>query len=119
MADGATEADAPRKRSDAQRNEASLLAAAAAAFVASGVDAPVRDIAARAGVGLLDGEAGAEQDAQGPAHRLLGDPGQHRQVAQPRRAAAQDAEQVGDGDDYVDAPVVVFKRDGGFQPNGI
>ena len=52
MADGATEADAPRKRSDAQRNEASLLAAAAAAFVASGVDAPVRDIAARAGVGV-------------------------------------------------------------------
>src|SRR3984957_14001326 len=52
MADGATEADAPRKRSDAQRNEGSLLAAAAAALVASGVDAPVRDIAARAGVGV-------------------------------------------------------------------
>lgn len=52
MADGATEAAAPRKRSDAQRNEASLLAAAAAAFVASGVDAPVRDIATRAGVGV-------------------------------------------------------------------
>ena len=29
-----------------------LLAAAAAAFVASGVDVPVRDIAARAGVGV-------------------------------------------------------------------
>jgi len=43
---------APRKRADARRNEAVLLAAAAAAFVESGVDVPVRDIAARAGVGL-------------------------------------------------------------------
>src|SRR6201999_1240810 len=33
-------------------NEQSLLAAAAAEFVAAGVDAPVRDIAARAGVGI-------------------------------------------------------------------
>lgn len=41
-----------RRRADAQRNEQSLLAAAAAAFVASGVDAPVREIAARAGVGM-------------------------------------------------------------------
>lgn len=40
------------KRADARRNEESLLEAAAAAFVASGVDAPVRDIAARAGVGV-------------------------------------------------------------------
>jgi AcrR family transcriptional regulator len=52
VADGAKEAALPRKRSDAQRNEASLLAAAAAAFVESGVDAPVRDIATRAGVGI-------------------------------------------------------------------
>jgi AcrR family transcriptional regulator len=43
---------APRKRADAQRNEATLLDAAAAAFVKSGVDVPVRDIAARAGVGI-------------------------------------------------------------------
>lgn len=43
---------APRKRADAQRNEQALLDAAAAAFVESGVDAPVRDIAARAGVGM-------------------------------------------------------------------
>jgi AcrR family transcriptional regulator len=43
---------APWKRSDALRNEESLLAAAAAAFVASGVDVPVRDIAAAAGVGV-------------------------------------------------------------------
>jgi AcrR family transcriptional regulator len=42
----------PRKRADARRNEERLLAAAAAAFVASGVDVPVRDIAARAGVGV-------------------------------------------------------------------
>lgn len=39
------------KRADARRNEKTLLDAAAAAFVESGVDAPVRDIAARAGVG--------------------------------------------------------------------
>jgi AcrR family transcriptional regulator len=43
---------APRKRADARRNEKTLLDAAAAAFVASGVDVPVRDIAARAGVGV-------------------------------------------------------------------
>ncbi|WIX75889.1 TetR/AcrR family transcriptional regulator [Amycolatopsis carbonis] len=40
------------KRADARRNEESLLAAAAAVFVESGVDAPVRDIAAKAGVGM-------------------------------------------------------------------
>ena len=40
------------KRADARRNEKTLLDAAAAVFVASGVDAPVRDIAARAGVGV-------------------------------------------------------------------
>jgi AcrR family transcriptional regulator len=45
-------ADAPRKRADARRNEATLLAAATAAFVTSGVDVPVRDIAAKAGVGV-------------------------------------------------------------------
>jgi AcrR family transcriptional regulator len=41
-----------RKRADARRNEQALLKAAAAAFVASGVDAPVREIAAKAGVGM-------------------------------------------------------------------
>ena len=40
------------RRLDARRNERALLDAAAAAFVASGVEAPVRDIAARAGVGV-------------------------------------------------------------------
>lgn len=40
------------KRADAQRNEKTLLDAAAAVFVASGVDAPVREIAAKAGVGM-------------------------------------------------------------------
>jgi AcrR family transcriptional regulator len=39
------------KRADARRNEATLLDAAAAVFVESGVDAPVRSIAAKAGVG--------------------------------------------------------------------
>jgi len=43
---------APGKRSDARRNEETVLAAAAAAFVVSGVDVPVRDIAAAAGVGV-------------------------------------------------------------------
>jgi AcrR family transcriptional regulator len=43
---------APRRRADAQRNEETLLEAAAAAFITSGVDVPVRDIAARAGVGI-------------------------------------------------------------------
>jgi AcrR family transcriptional regulator len=41
-----------RKRADARRNERTLLDAAAAAFVSSGVHVPVRDIAARAGVGV-------------------------------------------------------------------
>ena len=40
------------KRTDARRNEKTLLDAAAAVFVTSGVEAPVRDIAAKAGVGL-------------------------------------------------------------------
>jgi AcrR family transcriptional regulator len=40
------------KRADARRNEESLLDAAAAVFVAAGVEAPVRDIAAKAGVGM-------------------------------------------------------------------
>ncbi|WP_079173194.1 TetR/AcrR family transcriptional regulator [Streptomyces monashensis] len=47
--------DTPRKgtrRKDARRNKETLLDAAAQLFVTSGVDAPVRDIAARAGVGL-------------------------------------------------------------------
>ncbi len=42
----------PHKRADAQRNEQTLLAAAAAVFVTSGVEAPVREIAANAGVGM-------------------------------------------------------------------
>jgi AcrR family transcriptional regulator len=41
-----------RKRSDARRNQQTLLDAAAAVFVRSGVEAPVRDIAAEAGVGM-------------------------------------------------------------------
>jgi len=45
-------ASIPRKRADARRNEETLLDAAAGAFVSSGVDVPVRDIAARAGVGV-------------------------------------------------------------------
>jgi AcrR family transcriptional regulator len=44
--------ESPRKRADARRNEQTLLDAAAAVFVSSGVEAPVRDIAAKAGVGM-------------------------------------------------------------------
>jgi AcrR family transcriptional regulator len=43
---------ARQQRADAQRNEQALLTAAAAVFVTSGVEAPVRDIAAAAGVGM-------------------------------------------------------------------
>ncbi|EWM17617.1 TetR/AcrR family transcriptional regulator [Kutzneria sp. 744] len=40
------------QRADARRNQQALLDAAAEVFVRSGVDAPVRDIAATAGVGM-------------------------------------------------------------------
>ncbi|MEU9400773.1 TetR/AcrR family transcriptional regulator [Streptomyces sp. NPDC048242] len=40
------------KRADAQRNRQAVLTAAAEVFVSSGVDAPIRRIAARAGVGM-------------------------------------------------------------------
>ncbi|WP_425555458.1 TetR/AcrR family transcriptional regulator [Kitasatospora kazusensis] len=40
------------RRSDAVRNQQTLLAAAAEVFAASGIDAPIREIAARAGVGV-------------------------------------------------------------------
>ncbi|TJW85606.1 MAG: helix-turn-helix transcriptional regulator, partial [Mesorhizobium sp.] len=41
-----------RVRADAQRNSKALLEAAMAVFAASGVDAPVREIADKAGVGV-------------------------------------------------------------------
>ncbi|MFG2653387.1 TetR/AcrR family transcriptional regulator [Streptomyces sp. NPDC048436] len=40
------------KRADALRNQQTLLAAAAEVFLTSGVDAPIRQIAAQAGVGM-------------------------------------------------------------------
>lgn len=49
--DGRGGSPARRKRADARRNEEALLSAAAAVFVHSGVNAPVRAIAAEAGVG--------------------------------------------------------------------
>ena len=48
----AAQAPARGKRADALRNQQALLDAAAAAFVTSGVDAPIREIAAGAGVGI-------------------------------------------------------------------
>ncbi|WP_344566145.1 helix-turn-helix domain-containing protein [Streptomyces axinellae] len=50
--DGGARQAARPKRADARRNEKTLLDAAAAVFVTSGVEAPVRDIAAKAGVGM-------------------------------------------------------------------
>ncbi|WP_299573098.1 TetR/AcrR family transcriptional regulator [uncultured Williamsia sp.] len=47
-----TSAPPPRKRADARRNADALVDAAATAFVESGVGVPVRDVAARAGVGV-------------------------------------------------------------------
>ncbi|MEU6329100.1 TetR/AcrR family transcriptional regulator [Streptomyces sp. NPDC047049] len=48
----AGEPPARSKRADAQRNRRTVLSAAAEVFVTSGVDAPIRQIAARAGVGM-------------------------------------------------------------------
>ena len=48
--EGAGQAARP-KRADARRNKETLLDAAAAIFITSGVEAPVRDIAVKAGVG--------------------------------------------------------------------
>ncbi|MFF2191379.1 TetR/AcrR family transcriptional regulator [Streptomyces sp. NPDC058157] len=45
-------ASARSKRADAVRNQQTLLDAAAEVFLTSGVDAPIRQIATRAGVGL-------------------------------------------------------------------
>ena len=49
---GRSRVAASRRRADARRNEQALLDAAAAVFVRSGVEAPVRDVAAAAGVGM-------------------------------------------------------------------
>jgi AcrR family transcriptional regulator len=46
------EGSKPSKRADAQRNTEALLKAALAVFAKSGVDAPVREIAQKAGVGV-------------------------------------------------------------------
>ncbi|MEU3603118.1 TetR/AcrR family transcriptional regulator [Streptomyces sp. NPDC006798] len=51
-ADPGKGASARSKRADAVRNQQTLLDAAAEVFSTSGVDAPIRRIAARAGVGL-------------------------------------------------------------------
>ncbi len=52
MTDDTQSTPARRVRADAQRNMDALLDAAKAVFAESGVDAPVREIAARAGVGV-------------------------------------------------------------------
>lgn len=50
--DHGQDAGGSRVRADARRNEDALIEAAKAIFAASGVDAPAREIAARAGVGV-------------------------------------------------------------------
>ncbi|WP_374772227.1 TetR/AcrR family transcriptional regulator [Streptomyces sp. NBC_01310] len=50
--DPAGNAPSRSKRADAQRNRETVLTAAAEVFVTSGVDAPIRQIAAQAGVGM-------------------------------------------------------------------
>lgn len=50
--EGEQQAVLPRVRADARRNEDALLEAAKAIFAESGVDAPAREIASRAGVGV-------------------------------------------------------------------
>ncbi|WP_445529865.1 TetR/AcrR family transcriptional regulator [Streptomyces cyslabdanicus] len=50
--DRSTESPDGPKRKDARRNQQTLLDAAATVFATSGVEAPVRDIAAKAGVGM-------------------------------------------------------------------
>lgn len=47
-----TKTFAPRMRADARRNEEAVLEAAKVVFARSGVDAPIREIATEAGVGL-------------------------------------------------------------------
>ncbi|WP_410590330.1 TetR/AcrR family transcriptional regulator [Amycolatopsis sp. lyj-23] len=51
MSGSRTAAGKPPQRADARRNAGNVLEAAAAVFVTSGVEAPIREIAARAGVG--------------------------------------------------------------------
>ncbi len=51
VVEGATPSSV-RKRADARRNEQVLLDAAAAVFITHGVNAPVRTIAAKSGVGM-------------------------------------------------------------------
>ncbi|MFH8617569.1 TetR/AcrR family transcriptional regulator [Streptomyces sp. NPDC017979] len=51
-ADLPAKAPSRSKRADALRNQQTLLAAAAEVFATSGIDAPIREIAARAGVGI-------------------------------------------------------------------
>lgn len=50
--DAGTTPPPARKRADARRNEQALLDAAAAVFITQGVNAPVREIATKAGVGM-------------------------------------------------------------------
>src|SRR5579862_5532621 len=49
---GTEAGDEPRMRADARRSRAKLLEAATAAFSEHGADAPLEDIAKRAGVGI-------------------------------------------------------------------
>lgn len=52
VTDPAATPPSPKRRVDVERNERALLDAAAEVFTVSGVDAPVREVAAAAGVGM-------------------------------------------------------------------
>ncbi|OJV57086.1 MAG: TetR family transcriptional regulator [Cellulomonas sp. 73-145] len=52
VTDPTPEPAAPRRRADVERNERAIVDAASRVFSASGVDAPVREVAAAAGVGM-------------------------------------------------------------------
>ncbi|WP_423920654.1 TetR/AcrR family transcriptional regulator [Frigoribacterium sp. 2-23] len=52
MTAAAPEPDSRPRRRDVERNQEALLTAAATVFASSGVDAPVREVAAAAGVGV-------------------------------------------------------------------
>src|ERR1700751_3237196 len=63
--------DEPRMRADARRSRAKLLEAATAAFAEHGADAPLDDIARRAGVGIgtLYRHFPTRVDLQAPVYR--------------------------------------------------
>src|ERR1700740_3448031 len=69
--------DEPRMRADARRSRAKLIEGATVAFAENGADAPLEDIARRAGVGIgtLYRHFPTRTDLQAGAFRRQGDAG--------------------------------------------